>query len=348
MTDIPTLGILGGGQLGRMLAMAAAKIGVRPLIYAPDEHPCAADIAHFVRGAYDDTQALKKWSASCDAITYEFENVDVACLDTLGTRLAPSRTVLEVSQHRLKEKLKLQALDIPVAAFQAVQCRDDIERAMHILGTPLIVKTARFGYDGKGQYIVRSPEDIDDAFAAVGQDAVAEQFVPFVREFSLIAACSHDGQIVTYDPCENIHRDQMLRTTRVPATLSETAHERAQSYIARVAHAFGYVGVLCIEFFLLENGDVVANEIAPRVHNSGHWTIEGAKTSQFENHVRAVMHRPLGSTMRYGAIEMNNIVGHDIVSWRNHPKDGWSFHDYGKHPPKEGRKMGHATRILAS
>jgi 5-(carboxyamino)imidazole ribonucleotide synthase len=341
-----TVGIIGGGQLGRMLAMAAAKIGVRPHIFAPEPAPCAADVAQFTQAQYDDERALQEWARACDAITFEFENIPTRHLDVLSDKLRPHHYALEVSQNRVREKEFLRNLDVPLAGFFPVKSRDDLQQAANKLQYPIVLKSAELGYDGKGQYVLSSSKDIDEALTVAGDDAVAEAWVPFVGEFSIIAVFGQHNNVVFYDACENIHRKQMLAHTRLPASLNQATEALAQNYVASIGNALGYVGTLTVEFFMLEDQSILANEIAPRVHNSGHWTIEGAYTSQFENHIRAVMGMPLGSTKRLGNIFMENIVGLDMQNYReNLPQEG-SFHDYGKNPPKAGRKMGHLTKIL--
>lgn len=348
-----TLGILGGGQLGRMMAMAAAELGLRTHIYAPERDSPAFDVAaeHTV-AAYDDEAALVRFAKAVDAVTYEFENVPSATAATLSahTLLAPNARALEVSQDRLVEKAFIADLGIATAPFAPVGSEAELTEALARIGRPAVLKTRRFGYDGKGQVMIRPEGDASAAFTAIGQaPAILEGFVPFEREVSVIAARTASGDFAAYDLCANEHRNHILDTTRIPAGVSKATEERAIAIARAIADALDYVGILAVELFLLtgsEGESLVVNEIAPRVHNSGHWTQGGAVTSQFEQHVRAVCGWPLGETRRLGRVEMKNLIGDDVEAWRDIlAEPGAHLHLYGKAEARPGRKMGHVTRI---
>lgn len=339
------LGILGGGQLGRMMALSAAKLGVRCSIYAPEKLPCAGQVAPHVQGAYDDKEALARWAKNCDMITFEFENIPLDCLDSCAEKLFPSAQSLKFAQHRGLEKTFLSSCDVPLARWMTITNLHDLHEAAALLGFPFVAKTSRFGYDGKGQYVVRGHDDMTEAFSTVGSDAVAEEFVAFEREISVVCVFDRHGEVRAYDACENIHRDQMLAQTRLPANISAETANMARKHAVHIGKTLQHVGVLTTEFFVTNDGGLMVNEIAPRVHNSGHWTMEGAITSQFENHVRAVLGWPLGEVTRLGSIDMRNIVGPEMDELRQNPPTQWSFHDYGKSPSLPGRKMGHRTKV---
>jgi 5-(carboxyamino)imidazole ribonucleotide synthase len=342
------IGILGGGQLGRMLAMAAAKLGYRTHIFAPGMSGPASEVsARWTRGDYADAATVAAWAAQVDVVTYEFENVEVASLKGVeGVR--PSVRALEVAQDRVAEKAFVEAVGGTPARFWPVDRLADLEEALAMVGTPAILKTRRFGYDGKGQVRIRDAGDAAAAWSAIGeQPAVLEAIVPFAAEFSIVLARGLDGSIVRYDAVTNVHKDGILDVSTVPPSDVVAEQAAAAGLLAeRVAEALDYVGVLACEFFASENGPVF-NEMAPRVHNSGHWTIEGAVTSQFENHVRAICGLPLGSTALTGkGAEMRNLVGLQIGRWREALQDPAAhLHLYGKTGVKPGRKMGHVTRV---
>lgn len=350
------LGILGGGQLGRMIALAAAPLGIKCHIFAPEAANPAYEVAAArTVGAYEDVAALTRFAEAVDGITYEFENVPVATAERLaGMRpVHPSPGVLATTQDRLLEKQFVAGLGIPTAAFAAVDDPATLRQALHAIGLPAILKTRRFGYDGKGQAMIANAAQADAAFASIGnQPAILEGFVPFSAEFSVILARGADGGLAHYDICENRHADHILRQTRVPfAALPGDAASWALAAAGRIATALDYRGVLAVEMFHCPDRpaplDVVVNEIAPRVHNSGHWTIEGAETSQFAQHVRAVMGWPLGSTARRAAaVTMTNLIGDDILRWPDLIAEPGAFpHHYGKAEARPGRKMGHVTRF---
>ncbi|MDP4024729.1 5-(carboxyamino)imidazole ribonucleotide synthase [Methylobacterium sp. NEAU 140] len=352
-----TLGIVGGGQLGRMIALAAANHGLRTHVYAPDADSPAFDVAAATTcAAYDDAGALAAFAASVDAVTYEFENIPRATAEILARHapLHPNAEALATTQDRLAEKDFINRLGIPTAPFRAVDTPDDLARALDALGLPAVLKTRRFGYDGKGQRILREPGDGDRnaIFAEFGgAPLILEGFVPFEREVSVVAARGADGGFAAFDLCENEHRDHILALTRVPAR--DVAPETAAAAVEiakRIADALDYVGVLAVEMFLVREGAerLVVNEIAPRVHNSGHWTIEGALTSQFAQHVRAVCGWPLGDPARVGGlpVEMRNLIGAEADGWRPLlAEPGAHLHLYGKGEARPGRKMGHVTRL---
>jgi 5-(carboxyamino)imidazole ribonucleotide synthase len=349
-----TLGILGGGQLGRMIAMAAAQLGLRTHVYSPDTGSPAFDVsAEHTLAAYDNETALIRFAKAVDVITYEFENVPSATAATLSahTLLAPNAEALAVSQDRLTEKSFIADLGIPVAPFAAVSTEADLHEALSRIGRPSVLKTRRFGYDGKGQAMIRPETDPAAAWQAVGgAPSILEGFVPFEREVSVVAARTASGDFAAYDLCANEHRNHILDTTSVPAGVSAHTERQAVEIAKAIADALDYVGVLAVEMFLVtgEAGErLVVNEIAPRVHNSGHWTLGGAATSQFEQHVRAVCGWPLGDTRRLGRVEMQNLIGRDVEAWeRILAEPGAQLHLYGKAEARAGRKMGHVTRVF--
>jgi 5-(carboxyamino)imidazole ribonucleotide synthase len=344
------IGILGGGQLGRMLAVAAARLGFRAHIYEPGANPPAADVAHAVTTApYDDAAALRAFAASVDVITYEFENIPTSALDILEALrpIRPNRRALATSQDRMAEKDFLTGLGITCAPYAAVQTLDDLRAAVAQIGLPAILKTTRLGYDGKGQYRLRSLDDIVPAHAAMGGVAcVLEGFVDFTHEVSVIAARGLDGSVACYDPGENVHRDGILHTTTLPARLSANQRTDAVLMAAKVLNALDYVGVLGLELFVTPNG-LIANEIAPRVHNSGHWTQNGCAVDQFEQHIRAVMGWPLGDGSRHSDVVMENLIGDDVLRLPQIARErNAALHMYGKAEARPGRKMGHVNRVV--
>lgn len=351
MSELPSgavIGILGGGQLGRMLAMAAARLGFRCHIYEPGANPPAGDVAHAVTtAAYDDAAALRAFGASVDVITYEFENVPTQALDLLESLkpIRPNRRALATSQDRLLEKAFLTGLGIPCAPYAAVAKAADLDAAIAAVGTPAILKTTRLGYDGKGQMRLASPEDAPKAKAAMRQESVLEGFVDFTHEVSVIAARGIDGSVACFDPGENEHQDGILRTTTVPARLTASQRTDAILLAARILNALDYVGVLGVELFVTPKG-LIANEIAPRVHNSGHWTQNGCAVDQFEQHIRAITGWPLGDGSRHSDVVMENLIGDDILRVPKIAREkGAALHLYGKGSPRPGRKMGHVNRV---
>lgn len=349
-----TIGILGGGQLARMLAMAAAPYGLHCHIFAPAGDNPAFEVAKArTEAAYGDFDALARFADAVDVITYEFENVPAATADFLEARkpVRPGPKALAVTQDRLSEKQFLRGAGLPLAGFAVIDTLRDLETALVNLGLPAVLKTRRMGYDGKGQALIRTADDAAAALAALGGgDCVLEAFVPFVREISVIAARSLDGQVRAFDVCENQHRHHILSKTVLPAQLGPKANALALDYAASIGRNLDYVGVFTVEYFVVGEGageHVLVNEIAPRVHNSGHWTIEGAQTSQFAQHIRAIAGWPLGPTTRLGRVEMDNLVGQEAAAWQDIVgQDGAHLHLYGKAEIRNGRKMGHVTRIF--
>ena len=344
-----TIGILGGGQLGRMMAMAASQLGYRTIGYAPKGDNVAADqCADFIEGGWGDGDALADFAARCDVVTWEFENVPLAAVNALPPDLlAPHPRALETAQDRLKEKRFIEGLGGRPAPYAAVDSDSDLADAIDRIGAPGILKTARDGYDGKGQWRIASAHDAD-AVRFPGCPCVYEGFLSFETEFSVILARGKDGEIRFWDSTENVHHDGMLAISTLPAAdLVSSQIEEARAIASQTAKALNYIGVLTLEFFATADGPIF-NEMAPRVHNSGHWTIEGAATSQFENHIRAICGLPLGSTgTRFAAVEMRNIVGEDALAAHNIlGEDGEAhLHLYGKREARAARKMGHVTRV---
>ena len=349
------IGILGSGQLARMLAMAALKLGLRCHIYAPESDAPAYDAASArTVAAFDDEAALARFAASVDVVTYEFENVPIACVEFLAERVAvrPGARALALTQDRLVEKTFLRDLGVATAPFAAVDDAGALGRAIGALGRPSILKTRRFGYDGKGQMLIREGSDLAGLHRGLGGGPmILEGFVAFEREASVIAARSLEGAVVAFDLCENEHERHILARTHVPARVGPGVEAAARGLAARIIEALDYVGVLAVELFVTREADgserLVVNELAPRVHNSGHWTIEGAQTSQFEQHIRAIAGWSLGATSRRGRIEMRNLIGEEAEEWRDIlAQPELSLHLYGKLEARAGRKMGHVTRVL--
>ncbi len=344
-----TIGIVGGGQLGRMLAIAAAQLGYKCHILDPHEHPCAADVAAaFTRAAYDDAAAIEAFAAAVDVATYEFENLPVEPLGLLGPKLRPGLKSLAVAQDRAEEKSFIESTGARAALWRLVASLAEVEAAVGELGAPLVLKTRRYGYDGKGQAWIREAGDAEAAWNAIGgEPAIAEAGVDFAAEYSVILARWADGATHFWDSPENLHEGGILRRSAVPCGPPVAAQvEEARAAAARIADALAHVGVLTVEFFASADGPLV-NEIAPRVHNSGHWTIEGAKTSQFEQHVRAICGLAPGSTRLAGASAvMENLVGEEVNRWAELlAQAGAHVHIYGKGEARPGRKMGHVTRV---
>ncbi len=343
------IGILGGGQLGRMLSVAASRLGLRTHIFEPGANCPAADVAHRVTTApYSDIDALTAFAASVDVITYEFENVPTAALDVLeGLRdVRPNRLALATSQDRIVEKDFLTGLGLTCAPYAAVSALADLTHALARIGTPAILKTTRMGYDGKGQVRLDGTGDAETAMASMnGAACVLEGFVAFDREVSVIAARGADGSVSVFDPGENVHRNGILRTTTVPARLTPAQRSDAVLIAARILNALDYVGVLGVELFVTSQG-LVVNEIAPRVHNSGHWTQNGCAVDQFEQHIRAVAGWPLGDGSRHSDVTMENLIGSDMARLPDLAREaGCAIHLYGKADALPGRKMGHINRI---
>ncbi len=351
MNNVKTIGILGGGQLGRMLSVAASRLGLKTHIYEPSVNPPAAHVADAVTTAsYNDIKALQAFAASVDVITFEFENIPTSALDLLETLkpIHPPRGALATSQDRLVEKNFLQSLGLQTAPFADVQNADDLARAIATIGTPAILKTRQMGYDGKGQARIMSPADADGALADMASaPAILEGFINFSHEVSVIGARSVDGAVSCFDPGENVHVNGILRTTTVPAKLTPSQRTDAVLIAARILNALDYVGVMGLELFVTPQG-LIVNEIAPRVHNSGHWTQNGCTIDQFEQHIRAVAGWPLGDGSRHSDVVMENLIGDDMDRLPDLAKSDAAIHLYGKADVKAGRKMGHVNHVKPS
>ena len=348
-----TIGILGGGQLGRMLAMAAARLGLRCQVFSPDPDSPAFDVVlNAACAEYADVEALELFANDVDVITYEFENVPAAAALILAARrpVLPNRKILETTQDRLAEKDFVKRLGIGTADYADVSSPATLRAAISRIGLPAVLKTRRFGYDGKGQALIREGDDTDHIWAEIGtKSAILEAFIPFEREISVIAARSASGEVECFDVTENEHRDHILKISRAPAAISDALAAQARDVAGKIATALDYVGVLAVEMFVLVDHTgpkILVNEIAPRVHNSGHWTLDGASISQFEQHIRAIAGWPLGKPVRHGPVTMTNLTGDEILEyeqWLTVP--GATVHLYGKGPPRPGRKMGHVTLV---
>ncbi|SCB12053.1 5-(carboxyamino)imidazole ribonucleotide synthase [Rhizobium hainanense] len=350
--NVKTIGIIGGGQLGRMLAMAAARLNFRTVILEPQVDCPAAHVANAqIVAAYDDAAALAELAKRCDVVTYEFENVPVAAAEDLALQVTvyPPPKALEMAQDRLTEKSFINGCSIPTARFHAVDSQADLETALADFGGQGVLKTRRLGYDGKGQRVYRSAADsAEGGYAALGSvPLILESFVSFEREISIIAARGSDGKVACYDPAENVHRNGILHTSTLPASISEQTAAEARKAAEKILTALGYVGVIGIEFFVLADGSLIANEMAPRVHNSGHWTEAACVISQFEQHIRAVAGLPLGNPDRHSDCVMTNLIGDDILALPEWLRlDDTLVHLYGKTEARSGRKMGHVTQLL--
>lgn len=340
-----TVGIVGAGQLGRMLALAGYSLGADFLFLDPAAAPPAAALAPHLRGAFDDRRLLAQLARASEVVTFDWENVSVEALRALkrNVRICPPLAALAASQDRVHEKRLFERLRIPTTRWRAVSSLRQLERAVRTLGLPGVLKTRRLGYDGKGQAVLLSAADIGQAWRELGAAALLyEERIDFTHEVSIIGARSAPGQMVIYPLNGNVHAQGILRLTRAPYGPASW-HRLARTYLARVLEHFHYVGVLTIEFFV-QRGRLIANEMAPRVHNSGHWTIEGAVTSQFENHLRAILGLPLGSTRALGHAAMINLIGQMPPAGELLACDGLHLHDYAK-SPRPGRKLGHCTLI---
>ncbi|MDF1607907.1 5-(carboxyamino)imidazole ribonucleotide synthase [Hoeflea sp. YIM 152468] len=350
------IGIVGGGQLGRMLAMAAAKLGYKTVILEPDTQAPAAQVAtRQIVAGYDDPAALQQLAELCDVVTYEFENVPADAVRWLEKQLPvrPGSKALEVAQDRLLEKAMARQLGAGTALFAPVAERADLDDAIAVTGLPAVLKTTRLGYDGKGQAKLVRPEDADIAFDAMnGQMAILESFVHFDCEVSVIAARGISGEVRAFDIAENMHRNHILHTSTVPSTLGPNAQTEALEIATAIAGHLDYIGVFAVEFFAVREGGshrLLVNEIAPRVHNSGHWTEAACAISQFEQHIRAIVGLPLGSPERHSDCVMENLIGEDVDAVAGLAGEPNAvIHLYGKSEARPGRKMGHVTRITPS
>ena len=356
------IGILGGGQLGRMLSLAAASLGLRTHVFCPDDNcPASQVTSRFTKAAYTDETALAAFASAVDVVTYEFENVPVeavAILETAGATVRPGALALEKAQDRLIEKEFIRSLGVATADFHGVDDLADLEEGLDRIGRPAILKTRRLGYDGKGQTRLTN-KDIDlhasfekavaFAWAEVGAaPSILEAFVPFEKEVSIIGARGPDGATRLYEPIENVHANGILKTSTAPAQVSPETVKLTQDATAQILEALDYVGVIGVEFFVLADGGIVVNEMAPRVHNSGHLTADACAISQFEQHIRAVAGWPLGDSARHSDAVMENLIGDEIDQWREIVRaPNACLHLYGKGEARPGRKMGHVTRLCS-
>jgi 5-(carboxyamino)imidazole ribonucleotide synthase len=346
------VGILGGGQLGRMLALAAARLGLKTHIYSDEPDVPAFDVSVVSTvGSFADEAALSAFAANVDVVTCEFENVPARALEIAGKKapVHPPAKAFAVAQDRLVEKDFMRNLGIQVADYADVHDERSLRDALARVELPAILKTRRFGYDGKGQALVRNEAEALAAFKELrGQPALIERLVAFEREISVLVVRGQDGTLKFYNPVENVHQNGILAISRVPARIHDDCAEEARRIAGKVAEALGHVGVLCVEMFQREEAPrLLVNEIAPRVHNSGHWTIDACLVSQFENHIRAIAGWPLGGTARHSDAVMSNLIGADVERWRElAAEEGVAVHLYGKGEARPGRKMGHTTRLL--
>ena len=345
------IGILGGGQLGRMLALAAARLGLKSHIFCPPgdnpgTHVCDA----ITLAEYDDSAACDRFASSIDVATYEFENIPLACVERIASRVAvrPGIGALRISQDRLHEKDFIRQLNIATAPYTAVDHAGELSRAAAEIGFPAILKTRRLGYDGRGQVALRGPDDLAGAWEKAGGGAcILEGKVDFAREISVVAARGGDDAIACYDPPENTHRDGILDISRVPADITVEIAAAAKALTARLLAALDYRGVIAVEWFVLKDGQLAVNEFAPRVHNSGHWTLDACAVSQFEQHIRAICGWPLGDPARHSDAEMRNLIGEEVEQWATlAAQPATALHLYGKAEARKGRKMGHVTRLF--
>jgi 5-(carboxyamino)imidazole ribonucleotide synthase len=345
-----TIGILGAGQLGRMTALAAARLGYRVHSYGPEpDSPAFQVSAAATIASYEDQDALKRFAESVDVVSFEFENVPSAAAELLAelkpTR--PSPQILHICQHRLREKDFLATVPVPLTAYQEVADPTELARALARIGWPAVLKTAEFGYDGKGQVMLRPESDLAQAWRCMGAaTGILEGFVDFSHEISVVLARGLDGATAIYPPVENRHRHHILDTTHAPAQLPESVMARAEAIAQKIAEAMEVIGLIAVEMFVTRSGEVLVNELAPRPHNSGHWTIDACATSQFEQFVRAICGLPLGSVEHHSHAVMTNLLGEDVAAWRDIlAEPGARLHLYGKRAARPGRKMGHVTRL---
>jgi 5-(carboxyamino)imidazole ribonucleotide synthase len=349
-----TIGIIGGGQLGRMMALAAKAMGYRIAVLDPVvDSPCGQVADVKIIGAYDDFEAISKLAEISDCITYEFENIDAKSLEWLcnHANVPQGRNLLEITQNRIKEKIAIEVAGGQVAPYAVIQSHKDITEAIKLLGVPVVIKTAQGGYDGKGQVVIHNEKEIEKALDLLDQgECIMEKWIPFKKEISVIITGSSDGQTVVFPVAENIHHDNILHQTIVPARISKKAEESAIQVATDLANAFGLVGTLAVEMFLTEDDTIYINELAPRPHNSGHYSIEACETSQFEQHIRAICHLPFGSTKLLKPAVMVNILGEhqQAILEKMSEFTNWKIHFYGKKDPKHKRKMGHITILCNS
>ncbi|MEZ5784135.1 MAG: 5-(carboxyamino)imidazole ribonucleotide synthase [Rhizobiaceae bacterium] len=350
-----TIGIIGGGQLGRMLAMAAARLGYRTVVLEPQKDAPASQVTNGqIVAAYDDPAALAELAERSDVVTYEFENVPVEAATRLADqiRVSPPPRALEVSQDRLTEKTFLNDIAAQTAQFEAVSSEKELAAALKAFGGQGVLKTRRLGYDGKGQHVFRKdrPADVSAVYASMGKvPLILESLISFDREISIIAARGLDGTLAAFEPAENVHRGGILHSSTLPAMVAEETAKAARQIAFSILKALDYVGVIGVEFFVLPDRSLLVNEIAPRVHNSGHWTEAACLVSQFEQHIRAIAGLPLGSTERHFDCIMENLIGDDVERAKALSLEpNLMLHLYGKAEARPGRKMGHFTRVFRS
>jgi 5-(carboxyamino)imidazole ribonucleotide synthase len=352
-----TIGVMGGGQLGRMFAIAARRMGYRVHVFTPEEDSPAGQFADLTRVAdYTDEAAVRRFAEGVDVVTFEFENIPVETAEWCARdgEVHPTGSVLHIAQNRLREKNFFASAGIPVAPFRAVRSAHELSLAIEQIGRPAILKTAAFGYDGKGQQTITAREDFEEIWSASSADElILEGVIDFEKELSIIIARGADGAMATFPACENLHRNHILDITVAPARVEESAAREAEQLARTIVEKLELVGLLAVEMFLKANGELIVNEVAPRPHNSGHWTIEGCSTSQFEQHVRAVCGLPLGSTEILRPAAMANLLGEvwqdGEPNWSKALEtEGIHLHLYGKHEPRPRRKMGHLTALGAN
>lgn len=353
-----TIGIVGGGQLGRMMALAAANLGYQIIVYSPEEEAPAAHVsAKHICASYDDKEQLTEFAKQVDIITLEFENIPHISLQILSkfVEVWPHWEVLRIAQNRIREKDFLNECGVPTTAYKAIHSSQELKGAITEFNYPVVLKTTELGYDGKGQYVIQEHTDIDALWKEAehidvsgdGASWICEQYVPFIKEMSVMVARSTSGEVMAYDPSENVHKDGMLRTSYAPAIITNTQKEQAQEIAIKLVEKLGYVGILAIEYFVINDEQLLVNEVAPRPHNSGHWTMDACITSQFEQHIRAICNLPLGSVSLICKVEMHNLIGDEIHAWsKGLSQPNVKFHSYGKKEARKGRKMGHINRLL--
>lgn len=352
------VGIIGGGQLGRMTALAAANLGYRVHIYTPERQSGpASQVSDSVSiGSYDDEERLNNFAENVDVVTLEFENIPHesvrALQENLATEICPGWEALYYTKNRIREKDMVQKENIETAAYEAVTDFDSLQNAVKKIGTPSILKTTEMGYDGKGQYVLKKDVNLEHLWNEIKAEAseagwVLEEFIDFTKEISVVLARDKQGNCKCFPPAENTHVDGILKTSLAPANIEPFIAKKAMEYAKKIADRLSYIGVLAVEFFVDANQQLLVNEIAPRPHNSGHWTMDGCVTSQFEQHVRAICGLPLGNTEALCPVEMTNIIGDDVKNWLEYMKEpNLKLHLYGKEVAKKGRKMGHLNRLL--
>ena len=345
-----TIGILGGGQLGRMTAQAAQRLGYKVVVLTPEiDSPAGQVCDQVIQAAYDDADALAELARRCDVVTYEFENIPYEPVAALAEKVTvcPSPRVLRITQDRLREKDFVQRLGIPTTRFRAVPSFAELAGAVAAVGRPAVLKTTRMGYDGKGQTAIREDTDLAQAWRSIGSAAaIAEAFVDFAYEASVIVARGLDGTLACYAPVANEHRNHILYRTQVPAPMDDALAEAVQTMACKIAEGLELIGLICVEMFITADGTAMVNELAPRPHNSGHWSLDACVTSQFEQFIRAVCGLPLGSPERHSDAVMKNLLGDEVANWKQIlGEPGAKLHLYGKTDPRPGRKMGHVTRL---